>query len=97
MGSGRLREAHAVAPGLLRAVERAVGALDDRLGIVVGASLWMTLIVGTMAGSVIPLVLHVLKVDPTAASGPLITTLNDIFSITIYFTIASFFLNQLLS
>lgn len=70
---------------------------DLVLGIVVGASLWMTLIVGTMAGSVIPLVLHVLKVDPTAASGPLITTLNDIFSITIYFTIASFFLNQLLS
>ena len=67
------------------------------LGIVVGGSLWFTLIVGTMAGAIIPLILHMLKVDPTAASGPLITTLNDIFSITIYFSIASFFLGQLLS
>lgn len=67
------------------------------LGIVVGSSLLVTLIVGTLAGAVIPLGLHLLKVDPAAASGPLITTLNDIFSITIYFSIASFFLTQLLA
>lgn len=70
---------------------------DWLLGAVVGASLWFTLLVGTMAGTLIPLILNLFKVDPTAASGPLITTLNDIFSITIYFSIASFFLHQLLS
>lgn len=70
---------------------------DLVLGIVVGSSLWFTLIVGTMAGTIIPLILNMLKVDPTAASGPLITTLNDIFSITIYFGIASFFLHLLIS
>lgn len=69
---------------------------DLILGIVVGSSLLFTLIVGTMAGTIIPIVLNMLKVDPTAASGPLITTLNDIFSITIYFSIASFFLHKLI-
>lgn len=69
---------------------------DFILGIVVGSSLWFTLIVGTMAGAIIPIVLNMLKIDPTAASGPLITTLNDIFSITIYFSIASFFLHKLI-
>lgn len=69
---------------------------DFYLGIVVGGSLWFTLIVGTMAGAIIPLILHMFKIDPTAASGPLITTLNDIFSITIYFSFASFFLIRLL-
>lgn len=67
------------------------------LGFVVGSSLLFTLIVGTMAGALIPLTLHMLRIDPAAASGPLITTLNDIFSITIYFSIASFFLHLLVA
>ncbi|WP_048601728.1 magnesium transporter [Rubeoparvulum massiliense] len=66
------------------------------LGLVVGLSLLLTLIVGTLAGTVIPLALHFLKVDPAIASGPLITTLNDIFSLTIYFSTATYFLTHLL-
>lgn len=66
------------------------------LGLVVGSSLFMTLIIGTMAGTIIPLILYKLKIDPAIASGPLITTLNDIFSLTIYFGIATFFISHLL-
>jgi magnesium transporter len=66
------------------------------LGLVVGCSLFMTLIIGTMAGTIIPLILYKLKIDPAIASGPLITTLNDIFSLTIYFGIASLFISHLL-
>lgn len=65
------------------------------LGVVVGASLAITLVIGTMAGTVIPLVLYKLKVDPAIASGPLITTLNDILSLLIYFSVASLFMAQL--
>lgn len=46
------------------------------LGFVVGVSLLATLIIGTIAGTVIPLVLNKFKVDPAVASGPLITTLK---------------------
>ena len=49
------------------------------LGFVVGASLFFTLIIGTLAGTIIPIILYRLKIDPAIASGPLITTLNDIF------------------
>jgi magnesium transporter len=65
------------------------------LGLVVGVSLFATLIIGTLAGTIVPIVLHYLKVDPAVASGPLITTLNDIFSLLIYFSIASMFLQHL--
>lgn len=65
------------------------------LGIVVGCSLFFTLIIGTLAGTVIPLILYRLKIDPAVASGPLITTLNDIFSLLTYFGIATMFLQYL--
>ncbi|WP_209125126.1 magnesium transporter [Alkalihalobacillus sp. BA299] len=66
------------------------------LGVVVGISLLITLIVGTMAGTVIPLILYRFGIDPAVASGPLITTLNDIFSLMIYFGIASALLAYLI-
>lgn len=69
---------------------------DLILGIVVGFSLLMTLIIGTLAGTVIPLLLYRFGIDPAVASGPLITTLNDIFSLFIYFGIATAFLSYLL-
>ncbi|MDE3840685.1 magnesium transporter [Bacillus methanolicus] len=66
------------------------------LGLVVGCSLFLTLIIGTLAGTIIPLILYRCKVDPAVASGPLITTLNDIFSLITYFGLASMFINHLM-
>ncbi len=66
------------------------------LGAVVGGSLLLTLIIGTLAGTLIPLLLHAFKVDPAVASGPLITTINDIFSLLIYFGTATLFMSYLL-
>lgn len=65
------------------------------LGLVVGASLFLTLIIGTLAGTIIPLILYKLNIDPAIASGPLITTLNDILSLFIYFGLATTFLAYL--
>ena len=66
------------------------------LGIVVGVSLFIALIIGSLSGTVIPLLLYKLDVDPAVASGPLITTLNDIFSLVCYFSIATIFLQYIL-
>lgn len=66
------------------------------LGLVVGVSLIATLIIGTFAGTIIPLILHKFKVDPAVASGPLITTINDILSLLIYFGIATMFIDKLM-
>lgn len=66
------------------------------LGLVVGSSLLLSLIIGTLAGTIIPIILYRLNIDPAIASGPLITTLNDIFSLVVYFGIATAFLHYLL-
>ncbi|WP_221563870.1 magnesium transporter [Alkalihalobacillus sp. TS-13] len=63
------------------------------LGLLVGASILLTLIVATLAGALIPLLMHKMKIDPAVASGPFITTINDIISVLIYFGLATTFIN----
>ncbi|WP_102028064.1 magnesium transporter [Salirhabdus sp. Marseille-P4669] len=66
------------------------------LGILVGISIMLTLIVATLAGAFIPLLMHKMKIDPAVASGPFITTINDIISILIYFGMATTFMDFLI-
>jgi magnesium transporter len=68
---------------------------DFFLGLLVGISIFSTLIVATLAGSFIPILMHKFNIDPAVASGPFITTINDIISILIYFGMASFFMSYL--
>jgi magnesium transporter len=68
---------------------------DFFLGLLVGISIFSTLIVATLAGSFIPLIMHKFKIDPAVASGPFITTINDIISILIYFGMATMFMSYL--
>lgn len=66
------------------------------LGVLVGISVLVSLFVATLAGTLVPLLMHKLKVDPAVASGPFITTINDIISILIYFGLATLFMNYLI-
>ena len=66
------------------------------LGILVGVAICCSIVVATLAGSFIPLLMHRLNIDPAVASGPFITTLNDITSIVIYLGIATMFINHLM-
>lgn len=59
------------------------------LGVIVGVSLLCTLSVSTVVGSTVPLLINKLKLDPAIASGPFITTVNDILGLLIYFSIAT--------
>lgn len=65
------------------------------IGVVAGLSLSMSIFVGTLVGSAIPLILRKIKIDPAVASGPLITTVCDIISMAIYFGIATILLSYL--
>lgn len=82
--------------GMLISVIALIWQGNLALGLVVGFSLFLTLIIGSLAGTIIPILLYRLKIDPAIASGPLITTLNDIFSLMIYFSLATTFINYLL-
>lgn len=81
--------------GILISVIAYVWLGNPVLGLVVGSSLLFTLIIGTLAGTVIPLIVYKMNIDPAVASGPLITTLNDVFSLTVYFGVATFFIAYL--
>lgn len=58
------------------------------LGITISLSLFLVVIIAAVLGALIPLLLDKLKIDPALATGPFITTANDIIGLTIYFFIA---------
>ncbi len=62
---------------------------------IVGVSLFLTLCFSTMVGATVPLIINKLKIDPAVASGPFITTINDIMGLIIYFSIATALLDYL--
>ena len=59
------------------------------LGLIVGFSILLTLGISAVIGAIVPLIINKLKFDPAIASGPFITTLNDIIGLLIYFSIAT--------
>lgn len=62
------------------------------VSMVVGITLLVSLFIGTLTGSIIPLIFKKLNVDPSVASGPFMTTINDVFSLLIYLSLASYLL-----
>ena len=61
------------------------------LAITAGLSLMAIVLLSTVIGTVVPILLHRVGIDPALATGPFITTLNDILGLTVYFLIATFF------
>ncbi len=55
---------------------------------VVGASLFIAILIAAAVGALAPATCKKLGIDPTAASGPFVTVTIDIIGIAIYFTIA---------
>lgn len=54
---------------------------------VVSSSLIITMVISGLIGTLIPIMLQKCKVDPAVASGPFITSINDIMAIVIYYGI----------
>ncbi|WJY28924.1 magnesium transporter [Sporosarcina trichiuri] len=65
------------------------------IGMLVGAAIFVSIFAATISGSFIPLFMHKMNIDPAVASGPFITTLNDLISILIYLGLATAFISQL--
>lgn len=82
--------------GLLIAIITTLWKGNPMLGLVIGLSLFLTLIVSTLAGASIPIIIQKFKIDPAVASGPFITTINDIVGLLLYFSISSLFMSYLL-
>ena len=70
---------------------------NSTLGLVVGVSMISGITVAAALGVAIPLLCENFKIDPAIASGPFITTLNDITGLTIYLSVATMLLGALKS
>lgn len=58
----------------------------------VGVSLLLAMIISSLVGTLVPLFFAKIKIDPAVASGPLITTVNDLVAVVTYYGLAWLFL-----
>ncbi len=84
--------------GLLRIVlwptrESLYGEHFVLIGLTVAVSLVWIVVWGSIAGSMLPFVLHRFGFDPASASAPFVATLVDVTGLVIYFSVATLFLS----
>lgn len=51
----------------------------------VGVALMVTMIISSLVGTLVPMFFHKIHIDPAVASGPLITTVNDLVAVVTYY------------
>ena len=51
----------------------------------IGVSLMLAMLISSAVGTLIPMFFKKIKVDPAVASGPLITTINDLVAVVTYY------------
>ena len=66
--------------------------ISPYLGLVVGLGIAGSMLIATAFGSLVPLLLQRLDVDPAIATGPFVTTSIDILGVSLYLGIANYFL-----
>ena len=68
---------------------------DDsmQLALVISTSLIVLILWSNVIGSLLPILLHKMKLDPAVISGPVITTIVDVSGLIIYFNIAIYLMN----
>ncbi len=54
----------------------------------VGIALVLAMTISSLVGTVVPIFFHEINVDPAVASGPLITTVNDLVAVVTYYGLA---------
>ena len=78
--------------GLLTIVFGQVINQPIELSLVISLSMLCVIVVAALIGTSIPIILEKRGIDPAIATGPFITTSNDIFGIFLFFYIAKIFL-----
>lgn len=62
------------------------------VGLAISISMIVVILFAATLGTLVPLFLHKNKIDPAIATGPFITTTNDVFGIMLYFGVAKMIL-----
>lgn len=75
------------------AVSLVAGVRAPEIAVVVAVSMVCIVLVGSVFGLLLPFIFTRLRLDPAAASAPLITSISDISGVIIYFSIATWYLS----
>ena len=81
-----------ICSGLIMIITSLIG-YPNSISFTVSISLMAVIIFAALFGTFIPLALDKYKIDPALATGPFITTVNDVLGLFIYFMIGKLFLN----
>ena len=83
--------------GILLGIFAAIRFIDmpPALGIVVGSSICLSMLIAATIGSIVPIILDRFDVDPAIATGPFVTTAIDILGVALYFIIAGTLLTNI--
>ena len=66
--------------------------VSPMIGLVVGLSICISMIIAATIGSLVPLILNRFEIDPAIATGPFVTTAIDILGVAFYFIVAGAFI-----
>ena len=77
-----------LACGLLSGVVAIVWHGDPMLSVTVAVSMVAAIIASALMGVLVPYFFRLIKIDPAIAAGPLVTTIDDIIAIGIYYVVA---------
>jgi magnesium transporter len=87
--------ANGIGCGVVAAVVVWIWKGNGTLGLIIGAAMLINMFVAATAGTLIPLALRALKVDPALASSVFITTLTDVFGFLSFLGLGTVFLRHL--
>lgn len=66
------------------------------ISLCIGAALMLAMLISSLVGTLIPMFFKKIHVDPAVASGPLITTVNDLVAVVTYYGLAWIFLIEIM-
>jgi magnesium transporter len=88
----RVAVVNGVICGILLGLIVGIWLSDFALGSIVAFALWLIILNSGFIGAAVPLALRRMNIDPALATGPFVTTSNDILSLLIYLGLVTFFL-----
>ncbi len=62
------------------------------LALLIGVALFAVILISTTVGAFVPVILHRMRIDPALATGPFVTTSNDVLGIVVYLSLARWLL-----
>ena len=75
--------------GGLLSVAALIGWQDPILSLIVGLSMFLSIVAAVLISTGFPFIIMKLNIDPAIAAGPFATMISDVSTITIYFAIAT--------